>query len=275
MTTQDYWILNNGIIKFITHLKGWEQDDEWCDKFYEMYNPEEWGVLNGFEDNRKEEEDLDEEKTYKCSDEECDWCGGDESEEDKIEPCDRCPRMDVSICMSNKCLSDDVVFCCKGCDKAIVMDSEDHNFAKCDEDNEDDWYCMDCPVPTIDDDEKTYKCSDCNEWVTSTEECCGGDESEEDKLDIKVLGFKTTDRLDGDWNSLLFEIRNQEIISVSDEIIKKKKIIKKKIIKKGLTNEEKKIKEDIRLMYDYNLPVKEARKVEDLLNQLNFDSLFT
>tara|TARA_R110000787_G_scaffold279083_1_gene389081 strand:+ start:184 stop:744 length:561 start_codon:yes stop_codon:yes gene_type:complete len=186
MTTQDYWILNNGIIKFITHLKGWEEDDESYDKFYEMYNPEEWGVLNGFEDNRKEEEE----------------------EEDL-------------------------------------------------------------------DEEKTYKCSDCNEWVTSTEECCGGDESKEDKLDIKVLGFKTTDRLDGDWNSLLFEIRNQEIISVSDEIIKKKKIIKKKIIKKGLTNEEKKIKEDIRLMYDYNLPVKEARKVEDLLNQLNFDSLFT
>ena len=116
MTTQDYWILNNGFIKFITHLKGWEEDDESYDKFYEMYNPEDWGPLNGFEDNRNE----------------------------------------VSAVETN--------------------------------------------------------CGDCNEWVTSTEECCGGDESEEDKLDIKVLGFKTTDRLDGDWNSLLFEIRNQEII---------------------------------------------------------------
>jgi len=29
-----------------------------------------------------------------------------------------------------------------------------------------------------------------------------------DELDMKVLGFKTTERLNGDWNSLLFEIRN-------------------------------------------------------------------
>jgi len=33
---------------------------------------------------------------------------------------------------------------------------------------------------------------------------------EPDQLDMKVLGFLTTDRLDGDWNSLLFEIRNQD-----------------------------------------------------------------
>ena len=33
---------------------------------------------------------------------------------------------------------------------------------------------------------------------------------EPDQLDMKVLGFLTTDRLDGDWNSLLFEIRNHE-----------------------------------------------------------------
>tara|TARA_R110002167_G_scaffold207035_2_gene411232 strand:+ start:2961 stop:3611 length:651 start_codon:yes stop_codon:yes gene_type:complete len=216
MTTQDYWILNNGIIKFITYLKGWEQDDEWCDKFYEMYNPEEWGELNGFEDNRKEEE------------------------------------------------------CCMTQYKVALT--------KTDNDNEDRVLTdiFECPM-FIKEEEEIIEWIENNEcisidYIIKEEE---GDESEEDKLDIKVLGFKTTDRLDGDWNSLLFEIRNQEIISVSDEIIKKKKIIKKKIIKKGLTNEEKKIKEDIRLMYDYNLPVKEARKVEDLLNQLNFDSLYT
>lgn len=28
-----------------------------------------------------------------------------------------------------------------------------------------------------DEDEKTYKCSDCDEWVTATEECCGGPDS--------------------------------------------------------------------------------------------------
>ena len=31
-----------------------------------------------------------------------------------------------------------------------------------------------------------------------------------DELDMKILGFKTTERLDGDWNSLLFGIRNHE-----------------------------------------------------------------
>ena len=35
-------------------------------------------------------------------------------------------------------------------------------------------------------------------------------EDENDELDKKILGFKTTERLDGDWNSLLFEIRNYE-----------------------------------------------------------------
>ena len=25
----------------------------------------------------------------------------------------------------------------------------------------------------MDEDEKTYKCSDCDEWITATEECCG------------------------------------------------------------------------------------------------------
>lgn len=34
------------------------------------------------------------------------------------------------------------------------------------------------------------------------------DEEEYDTLDMKVLGFKTTERLNGNWNSLLFEIRN-------------------------------------------------------------------
>ena len=34
------------------------------------------------------------------------------------------------------------------------------------------------------------------------------DEEEYDTLDMKVLGFKTTERLDGNWHSLLFEIRN-------------------------------------------------------------------
>ena len=52
-------------------------------------------------------------------------------------------------------------------------------------------------------------CDKCKEWNTDEEEWnTDEEEEEEEELDMKVLGFLTTDRLDGDWNSLLFEIRN-------------------------------------------------------------------
>jgi hypothetical protein len=50
------------------------------------------------------------------------------------------------------------------------------------------------------------------------------DETDWDEQDIKILGFNTKDRLDGDYQSLLFEIRNHEFKPKK----KKKKIIKKK-----------------------------------------------
>jgi len=88
----------------------------------------------------------------------------------------------------------------------------------------------------------------------------------------KILVFDTK------WEDIIFNYYDSskwwKKHKTDDYFLLIKEIKKKKIIKKGLTNEEKKIKEDIRLMYDYNLPVKEARKVEYLLNQLNFDSLF-
>tara|TARA_R110000796_G_scaffold123828_1_gene238276 strand:+ start:180 stop:893 length:714 start_codon:yes stop_codon:yes gene_type:complete len=43
------------------------------------------------------------------------------------------------------------------------------------------------------------------------------EEEEEDKLDMKILGFITTERLNGDWNSLLFEIRNHEFDDEEEE----------------------------------------------------------
>ena len=171
MTTQDYWILNNGFIKFITHLKGWEEDDESYDKFYEMYNPEDWGPLNGFEDNRNE---------VSAVETNCENCGdymSDVEEEDYLEGCN-------NICD----------LCCDSKEDKIEEDTE---CGRCEKSFRDEDI-----ISLIDNDEydEDYMCNKC--WDTSTE----------DKLDIKVLGFKTTDRLDGDWNSLLFEIRNQEII---------------------------------------------------------------
>ena len=46
-----------------------------------------------------------------------------------------------------------IVFCCKGCDKPIIRDSIDHDHCRYDENNEDDWYCVDCPIPSDDEEE--------------------------------------------------------------------------------------------------------------------------
>jgi len=54
-------------------------------------------------------------------------------------------------------------------------------------------------------------CPSCGEeWTDATRCDCPNEEEESNQLDMKVLGFLTTERLDGDWNSLLFEIRNHE-----------------------------------------------------------------
>jgi len=37
---------------------------------------------------------------------------------------------------------DDIVFHCESCKKAMVRDSEDHDFSNC---HEEKWYCVDCP----------------------------------------------------------------------------------------------------------------------------------
>tara|TARA_R110000751_G_scaffold20203_1_gene59515 strand:- start:3019 stop:3423 length:405 start_codon:yes stop_codon:yes gene_type:complete len=45
----------------------------------------------------------------------------------------------------------DIVFHCESCKKAIVRDSEDHDFSKC---HEEKWYCVDCPCEEKDDEEE-------------------------------------------------------------------------------------------------------------------------
>lgn len=59
-------------------------------------------------------------------------------------------------------------------------------------------------------------CDEC--WTAYSD-----DETDWDERDIKILGFNTKDRLDGDYQSLLFEIRNHEFKPKK----KKKKIIKR------------------------------------------------
>jgi hypothetical protein len=47
---------------------------------------------------------------------------------------------------------EDIVFHCESCKKAIVRDSEDHDFSKCD--MEDKWYCVDCPCEEEEEEEE-------------------------------------------------------------------------------------------------------------------------
>jgi len=49
---------------------------------------------------------------------------------------------------------EDIVFCCTGCDKQIIRNSEDHDFSKFDPENEDNWYCVSCPVPEEEEEEE-------------------------------------------------------------------------------------------------------------------------
>jgi len=54
----------------------------------------------------------------------------------------------------------EIVFCCTGCDKQIIRDSEDHDLSKFDPENEDDWYCVSCPVPEEEDESDDEQISD-------------------------------------------------------------------------------------------------------------------
>ena len=54
----------------------------------------------------------------------------------------------------------DIVFCCTGCDKQIIRNSEDHDLSKFDPENEDNWYCVSCPVPEEEDESDDEQVSD-------------------------------------------------------------------------------------------------------------------
>jgi hypothetical protein len=62
----------------------------------------------------------------------------------------------------------DIVFCCTGCDKQIIRNSEDHDFSKFDPENEDNWYCVSCPVPEDESDDEEI--SDEDDWMLTDEQ---------------------------------------------------------------------------------------------------------
>ena len=71
-----------------------------------------------------------------------------------------CPNCDIDESDDEE----DIVFCCVGCNKQIVRDSEGHDFAKCAEyvvtdtagekTYHEDWYCVNCPIPDEEEEEQ-------------------------------------------------------------------------------------------------------------------------
>ena len=109
-----------------------------------------------------------------------DWCdennvGGAAESEDEDEECEFCDGCDdpISICEGS---AHPCYHCDNGCGK-VIAEADLYYQRVCDD-------CIDennvggaAESEDEDEDEKTYKCSDCDEWVTATEECCGGPDS--------------------------------------------------------------------------------------------------
>lgn len=49
---------------------------------------------------------------------------------------------------------EEIVFHCTNCKKAIIRDSQEHDLAKFDENDEEKWYCWQCPLPEACDEEE-------------------------------------------------------------------------------------------------------------------------
>ena len=73
---------------------------------------------------------------------------------------------------------EDIVFCCKNCDKQIVRESEEHENSKCDNTGEN-WYCQDCHgwYGDVNGDCYCYKCD--NHF--SNDEVGGNDNTENEE----------------------------------------------------------------------------------------------
>lgn len=72
---------------------------------------------------------------------------------------------------------EEIVFHCTTCKKAIIRNSQEHDFAKFDENDEDKWYCWECPLPEACDEEPP-KCVDCDNIASINEYYPNGDYKE-------------------------------------------------------------------------------------------------
>jgi hypothetical protein len=120
---------------------------------------------------KKIKQDEDEPKIVEKD--ECDDCEG-KCRADETETCEKCAvelrigcgnnPSDESIfnglcddCRDEEDVEEevDIVFNCESCKKPIVRDSFEHDHSKFHEDDEDKWYCVDCPLPDEDEDEES------------------------------------------------------------------------------------------------------------------------
>jgi hypothetical protein len=141
-----------------------------------------WIKLKEEEEERdygqEEEKDDEEEDKHECECggdfEECPCCGDEYA-------CSHCGLCEKNCVESEK--ECDIVFHCESCKKAIVRDSEDHDFSKC---HEEKWYCVDCPCEEEEEEEEEdkHECELCKKLVEETEYL----PSKEDEEKQQILG---------------------------------------------------------------------------------------
>ena len=112
---------------------------------------------------KEEEEEMEEEVVCECV---------NHNEENWRENCDLASKPTE---LEEK---EDIVFCCKNCDKQIVRESEEHENSKCDNTGEN-WYCQDCHgwYGDVNGDCYCYKCD--NHF--SNDEVGGNDNTENEE----------------------------------------------------------------------------------------------
>jgi hypothetical protein len=152
---KQYWAASDGSIVLFDYN---DENDDVEDYISENWGDCEYGEFSSFTDLRNEEEEewfnqqsfkgtswnyvLDEaEKHFKCS------LNSEMNNKERI-------IHDCLYKLWNKLKEEeecDIVFHCESCKKAIVRDSEDHDFSKC---HEEKWYCVDCPCEEEEEEER-------------------------------------------------------------------------------------------------------------------------
>ena len=76
-----------------------------------------------------------------------------------------CAKLSVTCCEE-----EEIVFCCEGCNRAIIRDSKEHDL--CNTRDGEIWYCMDCKLPSEKEEEEEEEESDEEDEDEAIGNCC-------------------------------------------------------------------------------------------------------